>query len=932
MTRASRFVVGVFFLLSGACALGYEVVWAKFLTLTLGGNAAAQAAVLAAFLGGLAAGGFLLGPSADEAERPLRLFALLELGIALCGFVAPWVLPLPGGILLVTLAAVLMGGTLPALARGVHSEGGLERTVSRLYTVNNAGAALGALLSGFVLIPWLGLIGTSHLFAGVGLLVAVGAYYFDRDFGPEPGVAPEPEAESADRVPAWLVLAAVLVSGVVTLCYEAAWVRMMAVVLGASTYSFTAMLTGFVAGMGLGSLAVATGRLPRWPSARLFGLAQLGAGLAVLAFWPVYERLPWLFYRMSALIAKTQSGYYFFEAGKLGFCFLLTLLPTAFLGAAFPLASRTAAARLGMIGTGVGAVGAVAALGNVVGAMTAGLYLLPALGVQGLLTAGAAVNITLGALIVGADGSWPRRRRAAVAAFGAAAFGVHLLWGGSWDRLLLAVGTHRFQGVFDLSFHEYLDALRLRRAVLFQQDDAEASVSVMEMPAEKLRALMINGKADASNGVDMSTQRLLGQLPFVLRPEAKTALLVGLGSGVTAGTSLLWPIERLDVVEISPAVVAASAFFNGNSGAPLRDPRLRLHVGDGRAVLRKAKGTWDAIVSEPSNPWIAGVGNLFTVEYFRLARSRLAPGGVMVQWFHVYETDDEAVKSVLRSFSEAFDDVSIWRTNGADAFVVGFNGRTEPDFAAMDRRLSGPPAELLKKGGLPGLGALLSLQTVGDPSTRESTKDGRLNQDLRPFLEYAAPRGRYLRSIAELLESVEDGFGPRREELLLRRYLAWKKRRLSDEEYAAVLTYNSGRRDAWRLALAKEWAKARPGAEAPRVWLARIEFENGRPGEALTALGDMAHPSVEALLVAADAWRATGDDAGARRAAVAAAKRLKGTRAADMWMKAAQWSMDDGKGGEAADALGEALKADPDHEKAKSLFDFLMKSYGKEPG
>lgn len=931
MSRSSRFLIGLFFLISGACALGYEVIWAKTLTLTLGGGALAQAVVLAAFLGGLAAGGFLLGPAADRTLRPLRLFAGLELGVAFCGYAAPWILSRSGGIPLMTAAAVLMGGTLPALARGIHVEGGVERTVARLYAVNNAGAALGALLAGFFLIPRLGLTGASHALAGAGLLVAAGAALLDNASGPLPADYPIKEAPSDDRVPAWLVLSAVFISGVVTLSYEAGWVRLLSVVLGASTYSFTAMLTGFVGGLGLGSYVVSAGLLPRWPAARLFGLAQVGAGLSVLACWPLYERLPWLFYRMSAAIPKTAAAYPWFEAEKLAFCFLLTLLPTAFLGAAFPLASRTAAARLGRIGAAVGAVGALAALGNVLGALTAGIKLLPALGVQGLLSWGAAANLVLGVGVVAADSSWPRVKRALVAGLAGAAVFIHIQWGGSWDRLLLAVGTHRFGDISNLSYYQYLEALRLKRRVLFQQDDAEASVSVMEIPDDGLRALMINGKADASTGVDMGTQRLLGQLGFILRPEAKRALIIGLGSGVTAGTALRWPLEHLDVVEISPAVASASVFFNDYSGAPLGDSRLSLHVGDGRAFLRRTAKRWDVIVSEPSNPWIAGIGNLFTVEYFRLARSRLGPGGAMVQWFHLYETDDDAVRSVLRSFCEAFDDVSVWRTNGADAFVVGFNGRGEPDFTAMEKRFAGKAAELLRSGGLPGLAPLLALQIAGDAGVRAAAAGGRLNLDRRPYLEYAAPRGRFLRSDASALATVEDDLGPRRADLLLRRYLAWRGKPLNDADYAAILAYHSRRRDAWRLALAQDWRRANPKLEGARLALARITLENGKPAEALAALGKLDHPSIDALLLAADAWHETGDTGGARKAAEAAARRLKGTAAADMWLKTALWSMDDGKGREAADALGEALKADPNHEKARSLFEHLLKSYGKKP-
>jgi spermidine synthase len=920
-------MVGALFFLSGACALGYEVVWARTLALTLGGSAAANASVLACFLGGLALGGVLLGPAADRAEKPLKLFALLELGVALCGYAAPWALRAPAGLALVALAATLMGGTLPTLARAVDAARGLERGVALLGAFNNAGGAAGALLAGFVLLPALGLTGASHFLAGLGVFIAAAAAALAvPSAGP---AAPRTDAES-DPVPTGLVLAAVFVTGIVTLTAEAAWVRLLAVVLGASTYSFTVMVVGFVGGMGLGSWAVAALRPKGVPAARLYAWAQLGAGLSVLAAWPLYERLPWLFWRLNTSVPRTPDAYPWFEAGKLAFCFMLTLPPTFFLGAAFPLAARTAAARWGRVGAGVGAAAALAALGNVAGALLGGLVLLPALGVQSLLTAAAGARRALGAALCLADSGLGWRLRGAPAALAAAALAAHLVWGGSWDRLILAVGTHRYEGVTGLSFGDYLSALREKRTVLFQRDDAEASVSVLEMPEEKLRALMINGKADASTGVDMGTQVLLGQLPFALVPGAKKALLVGLGSGVTAGTALRWPLERLDVAEISPAVVEAGRFFLAQSGDPLSDPRLRLHVGDGRALLRRSEGGYDAVVSEPSNPWIAGVGNLFTSEYFRLARSKLAPGGVMVQWFHLYETEDALVRSIVGTFCDVFDDASLWRTNGGDAFLVGFNGRRAPDFAAMERGLAGPPAAAMGRLGLDGTAALLSLQTAADAGTRGFGYEARRNTDRNPFLEYAAPRGRFLRSNAEGLKRLDESVGPWKGDLLLSRYLAWRKRALSESETRSILGYSRTIRGDWRLALTQEWAAAKPGAAEPRVWEARLRLEREEPEEALKTLASIRSPAdAPRWTLQADAFEMLDRLPEARAALAKAARASKGAAAAELWLRSALLAMDLNDAQGAADSLAAALAADPEHAQARSLLDHLVDAYSR---
>ncbi|TBR21148.1 hypothetical protein EPO15_10985, partial [bacterium] len=417
-----------------------------------------------------------------------------------------------------------------------------------------------------------------------------------------------------------------------------------------------------------------------------------------------------------------------------------------------------------------------------------------------------------------------------------------------------------------------------------------------------------------------------------LVPGAKRALLVGLGSGVTAGTALKWPLERLDVAELSPAVVQATQFFSEQNGNPLSDPRLKLHVGDGRAFLRSSEGGYDAVVSEPSNPWIAGVGNLFTSEYFSLVRSKLRPGGVMVQWFHLYETEDPLVRSIVGTFCDSFDDASLWRTNGGDAFLVGFNGRRPPDFAALEKGLAGQTKAAMDRLGLEGPAALLALQTAADAGTRGFGYWSRRNSDWHPFLEYAAPRGRFLRSNAEELKRLDEAVGPYKGDLLLSRYLAWRKKPLSEAEIRSVLSYSKTIRGDWRLALAREWGAGKPGASEPRLWEARMHIEREEPGEALKVLDAIKNSAgPERWTLAADALEALERVPDARGALAKAAKSVKGTASAEIWLRSALLAMDLNDAQGALDALTAALKADPEHEQSRSLLDHLVNAYSSGP-
>lgn len=753
-----RRTVHVLFFLSGAAGLVYETLWARCLALTLGHTAHAYALVMALYLGGLALGGVLLGPAADRSPDRLRLYGLLELGVGLLGFASIFLLRGEGAGLARAAAALLpttmlMGGTLPALSRlRVADADELESSVSRLYFVNSAGAVAGTLLAGLWMIPALGL--DLSLAAAAAVNAAIGAYCLSRPRAAAVGRA-EPRSAPAVLAPkgARVIYAAVFVSGFASLAYEIAWTRLLALVLGSSAYSFTLMLAGFIGGIALGSLAVAERRSPPADPGLEFGLAELGAALALAATLPLYPRLPYLFLRLQTLFAPTPATFFPFLAVELLSCFLLTVLPAALIGATLPLAVRAVSRGTARAGAEVGRVFAFNTAGCVLGSCAAGLWLLPRLGLRPLLELGMLLNCAAGAAVLLFPGTKRRGWAAAGLPVALAAVAASALAGG-WDARALICAPYRFRGALAGSV---ADAESYRRMlaesdVVFYREDADVSVAVTRRRDGEL-SLRLNGKADASTGGDMASQVLLGHIPLLLKPSAKRVFMVGLGSGVSAGAALRHPIERLDLAEISPGVADAARLFSAANHAALDDPRLRLHLGDARTVLSASTDTYDAIISEPTNPWIAGVGELFGEEFYRAASAHLRPGGVVAQWYHVYAMTDELLLSTLKTFRAEFPYVTVWGTFPGDLVLVGSREPLSPDFAETAARFqtAGVRADLARVG-VGRLTTFLSLEMASDAQVRRildaSLTRESVNRDRFPRLEFEAPKAFYLSSEA----------------------------------------------------------------------------------------------------------------------------------------------------------------------------------------
>jgi len=808
---------------SGAAGLVYEVLWARRLALVFGSTALAQTLTLAAFLAGLAAGSIVLGRACDRAAGPLRFYGALEWAIALAALAAPPLLALPLGAArplgpaLLLLQAFLIGGTLPALCRAAGGEA--QASVGRVYAVNSAGAAAGCLAAGFWLLPALGL--SLSFPAAAALNAALGVWARLAREAPSTVAGEKPRAEAA-QTPLGLVLGAVLLSGCAALACEVAWTRLLALALGSSAYSFCEMLAALIAGLAVGSAAAARPAPRRARPAVVLGAALVGAGLSLLLLLPAYGRLGLYAARLRLLFGTSAADFYAFEAAKLALCVAALLPPSACLGAVLPVCARLASSRERGRAAAVGAALCANTAGNVLGAF-AGFWLLPSLGIEGLLKAGTTVFAAAGGALL-----WSAARPGSRAAWAAAAA---LAWVGlraalpRWDMRLLCQGLYRAPWLESRD----LDALLRRPKLLFYREDREASVAVLEDPGG-LRSLRVDGKTDASSGADMRTQIELGELPLLLRPRARRALVIGWGSGVTAGSMLRHPLERLDAVELLPGVARASAFFGAVNGEPLSDRRLALSIEDAKTFLARQGPAYDVIVSEPSNPWMAGVGDLFSRQFYGRAAARLAPDGVMAQWFHVYEMNDDLLRLVVRTFRASFPHVAIWSMRGSDLILVGSRRPLAPDFAALEGRWRTPGVRAdFERVAVSFPATLLGEQAAGERSAAALAGDGPLADELRPVLEYEAPKAFFRETRAGAIYALDDRGDPsRRRELLLARYLAWRGRPLGSLEYAdRFLDAVDVPRERPRLVeLLADWARRYP--RDPRLARARADF--GRIG------------------------------------------------------------------------------------------------------
>jgi spermidine synthase len=848
VNSAGRFVflviLGTFFI-SGLAGLVYQVVWTRYLALFLGHTSYAVVAVLAAFMGGLALGNAWLGSVVDRVKRPLLFYAGLELGIGIFALAFPHYYELvhagflgvvratqpTGAVRLalqflfaavtILLPTVLMGATLPALTKFItRSLAELRGKVAALYAINSSGAVAGTLLADWWWIPKLGLELTVYLGATLSLLIGLVALILSRTEGE---ATAEPAASVSDEtftpVELRLALIGIGVSGFVAMLYEVAWTRLLGLALGSSTHAYSLMLATFISGIAAGGWVICRWRTQA-NTLRAFALAELALALTLLASLWFYDLLPLWFNRLASWLARRPEAFALYELFQAAICFAVMFVPAMCLGMTLPLISRVATSEFARTGRSVGVVFAINTLGTVLGAVLTGLLFLPHLGLTGTFALGIALNLAIAAAILGRD--W-RGRRQVWWLVPAAALGLTvaaaLVLEPRWQRTFAQGLWRSANPPATIRQHRtWVDALKL----VYHRDGAGSTVAVIEAPepdGSHQFLLRVNGKTDASSRGDLSTQILAGHIPLLHRPDSSDVLVVGLGSGVSVGSVLQHPtIKRVDVVEISPEVVEATRrhFSEANLHA-LDDPRVHLAVEDAKTFLQTTPQQFDVIITEPSNPWMAGVAAVFSREYYENCRARLKPGGFVAQWVQVYEMDDATLGLVVATFSTSFPHLGVWQTSNGDMLLIGTVDPVQPDLDALAKRFQEPKvaADLLRIG-LKRVTALLALEHLpaGDGAFLPAP-DTAAHSDYVPVLEYAAQRAFFARSTVRNLFEISEFQSPR-PRTLLGRWLAREPVTPADlESIAACFTaYNFPQPPLVRSAM-QRWLQLEPTNALP---------------------------------------------------------------------------------------------------------------------
>lgn len=752
---------------SGMCALVYQVAWLRELRLVFGASTPASAAALAVFMGGLGYGSLRLSRRAERTRRPLDLYASLELLVAVSAAITPaltWAvrwgyvalggttrLGTAGGTLVRLVASALvllpptflMGGTLPAAVRAAESDADPGRRVAALlYGANTLGAVLGATLTTFVLIEIFGTHLTLWMGCAVNALVAVAARSVARGLPRAPRTNEASPVLATTTLTTRFVLGASGAVGFVFLLLELVWYRMLAPLLGGSTYTFGLILAVALLGVGGGGLLYAR---------RRDGSPTLVTFAASCALEALFVALPFALGDRLALVALVLRplGTVGLWGHVLGWTLVtaVVVFPAALVaGYQFPLLIALLGQGRERVAAHVGLAYGWNTAGAIAGSLAGGFVLLPwlsAIGSWKLAVAGLGALGTAALFVHQRSHARCRRELAwplalvslsLIAVFGAD--GPTAVWRHS------PIGTGRADHV---AGYKTKNELRhwlneQRYAVTWDTDGRESSIALHRLYDT---AFIMNGKTDGSALGDATTQIMGGLLGALVHGHVERALVIGLGTGSTAGWLGAIPeVQTVDVVEIEPAIEVVARELAAVNHDVLDNPKVRFFAGDAREVLLTTPKRYDLVFSEPSNPYRAGIASLFTREFYEAVRARLAPGGVFVQWVQGYDIDGESVRIVYTTLSQVFGSVTSWQADVSDLLLIVRNEDSALDVAALSTRMAGEPYRTALMGvwRVDDVEGLLAHYVAGPALARgvaEAAGETRVNTDDHNLLEFA---------------------------------------------------------------------------------------------------------------------------------------------------------------------------------------------------
>lgn len=714
------------------------------------------------FMSGLALGSYLGGLFIDRKGNPLIAYAALEAGIGIYCFLVPHMietaLPLLKWIYsnyhndyataslfrflvcasILLLPTSFMGATLPVLGKLISTDReGIGREVGTLYAMNTFGAVFGAVSSVYIFMRYLGISGTILVAAGanIGIAVLILVLFKWRGIGLKPSIGP-PLADSPTRPRALssgliFIFSCFCLSGVSALVYQVAWNRIFSLLLGSSVYAFSLILTTFIFGLAMGTAVFSRLCNVFGDLRKVFGLLQIGIGLFALAAVPFFGMVPlvnrWVYLNWGQTFESIQWSNFLI-------IFALVFGPTFFMGAQFPIVVKLAARSLATLGRNVGTVYASNTLGAILGSFLGGFLLIPWLGIQNTIICAVMINLSLGMVLLLASPSLTGNVKYYVlpgilllCLMGARQLPV-------WDKAVISSGSFMPYRIEELE-----QALAKKNKILFYKEGIHTTVTT-ELAVTGNIFLRVNGKTDASLDQDMRTQLLLGYLPMFLHENPQTALVVGQGSGITLGAVEQFPVKKIDLVEISSAVIEGSRYFSPFNHNALDDKRMNLILADGRNHITLADQKYDVIISEPSNPWISGVGALFTLDFFKLVDERLNPDGVVCIWVHT-NMSPESFKSIIKAFISVFSYVTMWESIvGDDYLLIGSQNEYSLPYEKVESLLTAEKeGEDLRRLGIASVRDLMALMVMDREGLESFSGEAPVHTDDNSLLEFDAP-------------------------------------------------------------------------------------------------------------------------------------------------------------------------------------------------
>jgi len=683
--RLNSILLITIFLFSGIAGLTYQLIWLRQLHLIFGVTSFALATVLAAFMAGLALGSYYLGRLADRVSNPLRLYALLEIGIGVYALFIPLlfrgldnlyiligqsasyssllldIFRFIGAFVIILIPSTFMGGTLPLVSKYyIAHRDELGYKVSLLYGINTLGATVGTFITGFFLLKEFGVQFTTYLAVIINFLVGVSAWALTC-FS-----AAATEKETAEREPRQastasagspflrkIILVAIGISGFASLCYEVLWGRALIYFLGLTTYAYTTMLTAFLIGIALGSFLILKFADRLKNPLLLLALLELTIGIFAFVLLPLIHS----FYPLSQTISAWfgQSGWWSTVGVRFLIALILMLPPTSCMGATLPLAIKYYTKNIAVMGRDLGAIYAVNTIGSILGSLVAGFILVPLAGVRLGIAIVVAINILIALLLFVTNPAIPIKRQR--------------VFSGTGLMVLVALFFLADNRPMILSSVEFT-GLQKRYNLLYVNENSEASIAVLEDRVNGERELNINGESTAFTIYqDMQVHKLLGHLPSLLHKAPQNFLVVGFGFGSTAYASTLYPNAQVDCIEILPEEIETAPFFLPQNHGVVDFSNFNLIIGDGRDYIKLTDKKYDIISFNAIHPKISP--NLYTRDFYELCKNILSDDGIIIAWMPPNAITETEFKSLANTFGQVFVHSSLWYVNPSHFLIMG---------------------------------------------------------------------------------------------------------------------------------------------------------------------------------------------------------------------------------------------------------------------